>query len=556
MTKTRDLADLGGGFIQAGTGAVQRTVESKLQDMVSVKDFGAVGDGVADDTAAIQACFTAAATNKKDVYFPDGTFLLNSFSSQPYDGFTHPSAVFLASNNPVSILCAKSATIKAGPALSGAAPGAVFWFRSQSGLLVADGSVTWRGGTFDLSALTQTTTGCCGIRFEQKLKEVRVDGVTFDHGVQTPSGDNPGYGGGDESITIRESDFASVTNCSFLGAPDIGIYLSGDSNVSGGTTSDSPRYGRHAVISSCYFYRCSVGVSAKRYFKKTIISNNIFFECGTGVLLGTTDGYTDNNGKRIIVSNNYLSKIQVDPLRLDNTENAVVTGNEIVDYRRWVSDGTTESAVSVGNIGAGVKLSGSTQCTVTGNVIGFQDWTAVSTADKYSAGVTFRTLNGVGSSNSVVSSNVIYQCYTPFYFSNESSGNIVGDNKLQNNTISSVLGSGDNTRNIDLQVDKGTGLKYLGTRTFAATGDDLEIARFAGAVSAVNSVQIANSITGSPVLINARGSDTFIDLQLSGKGSQGYVRFGTHTSSIDAPISGYITIKDASGTERKLAVIT
>ena len=57
MTKTRDLADLGGGFIQAGTGAVQRTVESKLQDVVSVKDFGAVGDGVADDTAAFNAMF-------------------------------------------------------------------------------------------------------------------------------------------------------------------------------------------------------------------------------------------------------------------------------------------------------------------------------------------------------------------------------------------------------------------------------------------------------------------------------------------------------------------
>ena len=54
MTKTRDLADLGGGFIQSGTGAVQRTVESKLQDTVSVKDFGAVGDGVADDTAAVR----------------------------------------------------------------------------------------------------------------------------------------------------------------------------------------------------------------------------------------------------------------------------------------------------------------------------------------------------------------------------------------------------------------------------------------------------------------------------------------------------------------------
>jgi hypothetical protein len=33
-------------FLQAGSGAVQRTVQSKLRDVVSVKDFGAVGDGV------------------------------------------------------------------------------------------------------------------------------------------------------------------------------------------------------------------------------------------------------------------------------------------------------------------------------------------------------------------------------------------------------------------------------------------------------------------------------------------------------------------------------
>ena len=59
-------------FTQAGTGAVQRTVESKLQDVVSVKDFGAVGDGVADDTAAIQAAINAA------VYLtiPAGTYVV------------------------------------------------------------------------------------------------------------------------------------------------------------------------------------------------------------------------------------------------------------------------------------------------------------------------------------------------------------------------------------------------------------------------------------------------------------------------------------------------
>lgn len=54
------------GFQQSGTGAVQRTAQDKMQETVSVKDFGAVGDGVTDDTAAIQTALNTG----RSIYFP------------------------------------------------------------------------------------------------------------------------------------------------------------------------------------------------------------------------------------------------------------------------------------------------------------------------------------------------------------------------------------------------------------------------------------------------------------------------------------------------------
>ena len=61
-------------FLQAGTGATQRTALAKLRDTVSVKDFGAVGDGVADDTAAFQAAIDASSV----VYVPAGNYRITS----------------------------------------------------------------------------------------------------------------------------------------------------------------------------------------------------------------------------------------------------------------------------------------------------------------------------------------------------------------------------------------------------------------------------------------------------------------------------------------------
>jgi hypothetical protein len=82
-------------FTQSGTGAVARTVDGKLKDAVSVKDFGAVGDGVANDTAEFQAAIDYAATlvaltaddntfqRVCTVYVPEGTYLVDTINLKP-----------------------------------------------------------------------------------------------------------------------------------------------------------------------------------------------------------------------------------------------------------------------------------------------------------------------------------------------------------------------------------------------------------------------------------------------------------------------------------------
>ena len=78
------------------------SLANRANDYVSVKDFGAVGDGVADDTAAIQGALDSGAGR---VYFPSGTYLVkdatNTFNANV---LVVPSNVTLCGDGASSII--------------------------------------------------------------------------------------------------------------------------------------------------------------------------------------------------------------------------------------------------------------------------------------------------------------------------------------------------------------------------------------------------------------------------------------------------------------------
>lgn len=78
-------------FTQVGTGAATNLfVQDKLQESVSVKDFGAVGDGVTDDTNSIVAALAAVVAFDLEVrpslYFPAGNYIITSSIEITDDG--------------------------------------------------------------------------------------------------------------------------------------------------------------------------------------------------------------------------------------------------------------------------------------------------------------------------------------------------------------------------------------------------------------------------------------------------------------------------------------
>jgi len=174
-------------FTQQGSGASTRTVESKLNEFVSVKDFGAVGDGVTDDTTAILAAFAAIkAANGGVLEFPQATYLISH-------GFRVPSNTVINLNG--STL--KATTTYAQGSIPTEGDSSFFALgrpQSESPLSSDIGNIVINGGGAVLDGRrdeqTGTIGGYSGIKMETtdtpveadflKLKNIVIKDLTID----------------------------------------------------------------------------------------------------------------------------------------------------------------------------------------------------------------------------------------------------------------------------------------------------------------------------------------------------------------------------------------
>ena len=203
-----------------GASASAGTVGYKLQELVSVHDFGAAGNGITDDTAAIQgainACLTTAGGH---LYFPAGTYKISAALVIPFSANWR---IWGASRGNTSIVQSVSNT-------------QIFTFNSDEtwGFAIEELTLTWA------AEQGSTNTGSVAIYFN----------------------DSHASPGGFWDIHIRRCNFnngfRAIANNPALGAPIWGIHIS-NCTFQGGMTgasvyfSPSPQVGQPRIcIENC-----------------------------------------------------------------------------------------------------------------------------------------------------------------------------------------------------------------------------------------------------------------------------------------------------------------
>jgi hypothetical protein len=166
-------------FLQSGTGAVARTVQAKLRDTVSVKDFGAVGDGVADDTAAFTSALAYIAATGNPVFLPQGIYLTDPFQIAPQ---TYALQGFFYGDEAENTIIRRRGTGAGAFVTIGATSGTIFQASLDVKGITIDGGVITNGPACVMYDVVRSLFD--GVKFMGGSRALQMFGgisVTFDH---------------------------------------------------------------------------------------------------------------------------------------------------------------------------------------------------------------------------------------------------------------------------------------------------------------------------------------------------------------------------------------
>jgi polygalacturonase len=229
---------------------IVRTVQAKLDDFADVRDFGAVGDGSADDTAAINRalfqlyCVEANTQIRRSLYFPAGTYkitetiIIPTYAKLVGEG-ANCTTIYLDTSSDISSLSAYVA--RYGDSLQ------------QTGVNIGNNGAT-APANIEISSMTFQTAEVTDVFLVEDAKQCYFDSVNFVGPltaadiIATPSADN-----------IAGVRFASTTSlvCNQI------------------------------TFDKCRFQGLTYGINTDQQCQSVTVSNGAFVTLYQGISLGT-----------------------------------------------------------------------------------------------------------------------------------------------------------------------------------------------------------------------------------------------------------------------------
>jgi hypothetical protein len=244
-----------------------------LREIVSVKDFGALGDGVTDDTAAIQAAFNAV-PQYGNVYFPAGVYIISATLTVPTVNLTIYGSATIKAKNGTNFAAMLSAANRTDVILDG------LTFDANKAGRAATQTGAFSGLNFnfsvDCSVINCTVQNTLGFGGASTVAIAASGGATrfTANGVKLLSCGQSATTLPSDGIFIR-GNFCLIENCYASGVTDTAFVLEGCN---------------YSRISNCVIENTTAFAAISNDTSDDVVGNSIEGISGTCNYVGSTGG--------------------------------------------------------------------------------------------------------------------------------------------------------------------------------------------------------------------------------------------------------------------------